>query len=253
MRTLCALIAALCMSVTVHAAEITVAHPSEPLSCIVVSDPPNDINPTWLPLVEVSKYLPMDVEWDSENRAIVITSEDIATKNPWIATQTIPVKHLNVYANELTIVDGVTYCSPWFLARHMPNVAFVHQGRLWYCNVPFDWDGYLYSAMLRLAVVSPNDYAFVVSHLAGGVKVAQEIVLGAKAYFCQNAAGEPTAYIIDTSMYGAELAVAIAHEAWHAHEYMGHAPYSGEVGAWQYHPEVEARLMHELREMKGLL
>ena len=241
------LLSLVCLSVAAHAAEITIATPSEPLSCIVF-DTPAEVDDTWLPLVAITEHLPLSVEWDGENRAIVITSEDIATKWPWIATQRLSADALD--SSELVIVDGTTYCSPWFIARYLPGVSFVHEGRLWYCDVPLDWDGNLYAAMLRMSVVSPNDYAFVVSHLPGGVKKAQEIIPGASAYVL---AWEdpPVAHIIDTSMYGAELAAVIAHEAWHVHEYQ-HGTDTGEVGAMRYYAEVLDRLMLELRQMKGL-
>jgi hypothetical protein len=104
--------------------------------------------------------------------------------------------------------------------------------------------------MLRLAVVVPNDYAVVTAHLPGGVKKAQEVIPGASAYV-QPWESTPVAHIIDTSMYGAELAAVIAHEAWHVHEYQ-HGTDTGEVGAMRYYAEVLDRLMRELREMKGL-
>ena len=241
-------IIALMMTTTSHAAEITVARPDAPLSCVAFTEPPASVHSTWLPLVLASEHLPLSVEWDADTRSIVITSDDIATKWPWIATQTIPIDHLD--ESELTIVNGTTYCSPWFLARYLPGVSFVHDAQLWYCDVPLDWDGNLYAAMLRLAVVAPNDYAFVVSHLPGGVEVAQNIIPGASAYV-QAWEDPPVAHIIDTSMYGAELAAVIAHEAWHIHEYR-HTTDTGEVGAMQYYHEVLDRLMLELRQMKGL-
>lgn len=247
MRMLCTLLAALCLSVTAQAAEITIAKPDAPLS-VVEYNTPAEVDATWLPLAAVTEHLPLSVEWDAENRAIVITSEDIATKWPWISTQTLPIEHLD--RGELTIVDGTTYCSPWFIARYLPGVSFVHEGRLWYCDVPLDWDGNLYAAILRLAVVSPNDYAFVTTHLPGGVKKAQEVIPGASAYV-QPLEENPVAHIIDTSMYGAELAAVIAHEAWHVHEFQ-HATNTGEVGAMRYYAEVLDRLLLELRQMKGL-
>jgi hypothetical protein len=249
MRMLCTLLAALLLSVSAQAAEITVAKPDAPLSCITFAEPPVSVDATWLPLVDASAYLPICVEWDEVHRKIIITSEDIASKWPWIATQEIAVKHLDVYSDELAIVDGVTYCSPWFLARYMPGVGFVHGGRLWFCDVSPDWEGNLYSAMLRLAVVSPNDYAFVASHLRG-VEVAQKTIPNASAYVYPLETN-PVAYIIDTKLYGAELASVVAHEAWHVHEHK-HGTDTGEVGAMRYYADVLDRLMLELRQVKGL-
>lgn len=241
------LLAALLLSVSAQAAEITIAKPDAPLS-VVEYNTPAEVDATWLPLVAAAEHLPLRVEWDGENRAIVITSEDIATKWPWIATQTLHIEHLD--PSELTIVDGTTYCSPWFIARYLPGVSFVHEGRLWYCDVPLDWDGNLYAAMLRLEVVAPNDYAFVTAHLPGGVKKAQEIIPGASAYVLARESPS-VAHIINTSLYGAELAAVIAHEAWHVHEYQ-HGTDTGEVGAMRYYAEVLDQLMLELRQMKGL-
>lgn len=215
-------------------------------------DIPETVEQHWLPLREATTHLPCTVTWMSDVQKLHLYSEPILHRWPALAYENIAADETTLSVNDLKIVDGTTYCSPWFLAMRMPGVSVVHEGELWYFKSSYEFESYIQSAMFMLQLVAPTEYLFITNNLPGGVQVASATdapVATARAFVYPHSK-KPVCYIVDTSMYGAELASVIAHEAWHVYEAKGGID-TGERGANMFREYVYELLMAETRAQTG--
>ena len=171
----------------------------------------------WLPLRELSSILPYEVEW--KDRTIYIYAERTWTIKPdWYLPEGVQ------------IVNGVTYVTPQYMKRFLPDgTAFQYQGELYVFDGEInrselirgeeDFRQRALTVLYRLKLSLPEDYKLIRRYLRGGVEqvlVSEESVLSASAYVYP-AASRATAYIVASGLTGANLAELIAHEAYHVY------------------------------------
>ena len=171
----------------------------------------------WLPLRELSSILPYTVEW--KDRTIYIYGERTWTIKPdWYLPEGVK------------IVDGVTYVTPQYMKRFLPDgTAFQYQGELYVFDGEInqselirgeeDFKQRTLTVLYRLKLALPDDYELIRRYLRGGVEqvlVPEESALSASAYVYP-AASRATAYIVASGLTGANLAELIAHEAYHVY------------------------------------
>ena len=172
----------------------------------------------WLPLRELSAILPYEVEWNEQERTVYIYADRTWELHPdkWLPS-------------EVKIVDGVTYVTPRYMQRFLPNgTAFRYQGELYVFDGEINHSELIrgeelfrqktLTVMYRLKLALPDDYKLIRRYLRGGVEQVlepAEDVLTAAAYVYP-AVSRATAYIVANSS-GANLAELIAHEAYHVH------------------------------------
>lgn len=186
----------------------------------------------WVPFRAASEYLPIDVSWDESTKEVVVYSHELARTNIFYKEQrykpcTLPPT--------LTIVDGVTYCSPQFLKNNLSGRGFVYNGEVFYfsgetvesklikSNGNNVFKDNAITSMYQLKLKSPDDYAFVRKYLTGGIEYVQrnnipKNAFGAYAYIYPNRR-KPVCYIVKGYSSDATLASYIAHEAYHVYEY----------------------------------
>ena len=241
----------LLVSSMASASELHIAKAPETEVNTIVFEVPNEIPSTWFPLRETCDYLPIKVSWDAESREIIIDSEPNRMNWHWLAHEEISVDNIDWYSKNLEIVDGVTYCSPWFLANRLTGVGFVHNKQVWYCNSGLNFSGYVDAAMLELKVVAPEDYSFVTKHLTGGVKMSDTYIEDAYSYVYPHSVN-PVCYIVDDSLNGSMLASTIAHEAWHVYDAKRGVDID-EDSATAYENKIFNLLMKEIRIKNGTI
>ena len=215
-------------------------------------DLPDEVDQTWLPLREATTRLPCTVSWMADEKKLYFSSDPMLHRWPALAAEVIPTDAQTLSVKELQIVGGVTYCSPWFLSNRMPAVSFVHDGELWYLQSDYEFESYIRSALFMLQMIAPTEYLFIMNNLPGGVQVApvEDAPITTARAFVYPHSKKPICYIVDTSMYGAELASVIAHEAWHVYEAKGGIN-TGELGANMFRQYVYDLLLVETRVHTG--
>lgn len=239
------------LSTTAFAGELNITDGPDGQVTTVTFEVPEQVNADWLPLEDAAAYLPIQVTRDIQAHKYVIESEPMKKTWPALGRQEILESSLTWRTKDFKMVDGVLYCSPWFLATRLGGVGFVHEGKLWYCSTTLDLEGHIQSALLELKVVAPEEYDFAVKYLTGGVKAAEEDIPDAQAYTYPNAA-KPVCYISNPKLTGATLASSIAHEAWHVHQAKTGMPV-GEQDAEAYEAKVLSTLLREQRIWNGTI
>lgn len=212
---------------------------------------PDAVPAGWLPLKEAAKHLPIDVSWNAKTNSVVIDSEPMSVSWRLLAHEELSAKRIALRSRDLKLVDGVVYCSPWFLANRLMGVGFVHEGEVWYCDTTLDLNGHVQAALLEMQVVAPQEYEMVTKYLTGGIKAAEEDIPDALAYVYPYAAN-PVCYISNTKMTGATLASSIAHEAWHVHQARTGLAVE-EKGAEAFEKQVLNTLLREQRVYNGTI
>lgn len=171
----------------------------------------------WLPLRELSAILPYEVEW--KDRTIYV-----------YADRTWEIHPDKLIPQDVKIVDGVTYVTPRYMQRFIPEgTAFRYQGELYVFDGEINRSELIrgeerfrqktLTVMYRLKLALPDDYKLIRRYLRGGVEQELELeedVLYAAAYVYP-AVSRATAYIVASGLSGADLAELIAHEAYHVH------------------------------------
>ena len=250
-RIIISILAVMMLSATAFCADLNITEGPDCDVETITFEVPEGVSKGWFPLEKVAKYLPIKVTQDAKNSKYVVESEPMAKSWPMLAQQEITVSSLKWRTRDLKMVDGVLYCSPWFLANRLGGVGFVHEGELWFCDTTLDLDGHIKASMLELQVVAPEEYAFATKYLTGGIKAAEEDVADALAYIHPYAA-KPVCYISNTKMTGATLASSIAHEAYHAYQAKNGLAIS-EQGAETYEKDVLNLLLKEQRVHNGTI
>lgn len=246
-----AILAAMMLSTTALCAELNVTDAPDCDVETITFEAPEEVPEDWFPLEEVAEYLPIEVTRNEKGDKYIIDSKPMEKTWRLLAHQEITVSSLQWRTKDLKLVDGVLYCSPWFLATRLGGVGFVHDGELWFCDTTLDLDGHIKASMLELQVVAPEEYEFVTKYLTGGIKAAEEDVEDALAYIYPYA-DKPVCYISNTKMTGATLASSIAHEAWHAYQAKNGSAI-GEQDAEAYEAKVLNILLREQRIRNGTI
>jgi hypothetical protein len=170
----------------------------------------------WLPLRELSSILPYTVEW--KDSTIYIYGERTWTIKPdWYLPEGVK------------IVDGVTYVTPKYMRRLIPN-SFLFRTELYVfageekrsalVRGEEDFRREVLTTMYRLRMALPEDYRLIRDCLTGGIEQdewREWMPVGALAYV-HPGQQRPTAYIV-ANLRWADLAELIAHEAHHVWEY----------------------------------
>jgi hypothetical protein len=167
----------------------------------------------WLPLRELSSILPYTVEW--KDRTIYIYADRTWTIKPdWYLPEGVK------------IVDGVTYVTPKYMRRLIPN-SFLFRTELYVFDGEAkrsalvrgeeDFRREVLTTMYRLRMALPEDYRLIRNSLTGGIQ-QEEPKKGLLTYaaYIYPAARRPVAYIV-SGCSGADLTELIAHEAYHVH------------------------------------
>ena len=175
----------------------------------------------WLPLSNLSEFLPYDVEWNSETRTISITAARTFKICPdwWIPPG-------------VKIENGVTYVTPKYLCGLLGAEAFMYDGELYAFDGEVEKSALIkgneefrkgaLTTLFRMKLVAPEIYEMVRENLSGGVQgVSREelppsIPLNTLAYVYPYRRN-PIAYIVgDTS--GVALARRLVHEGVHVRQ-----------------------------------
>ena len=199
----------------------------------------------WLPLRELSSILPYEVEW--KDRTIYIYGERTWTIKPdWYLPEGVK------------IVDGVTYVTPQYMKRFLPDgTAFLYQGELYVFSGEInqselirgneDFRQNTLTVLYRLKLALPKDYKLIRKHLKGGIEQSEwkdGLPILTKAYTYPSFS-RPVAYILAYEAEGADLAEMIAHEAYHVHLERQHR--QSEDAAHEYGRRVAADLIAATR------
>jgi hypothetical protein len=170
----------------------------------------------WLPLRKLSETLPYEVEW--KDSTIYIYAERTWTIKPdWYLPEGVMIE------------DGVTYVSPAYMKRLVPN-SFLFRTELYVFDGEAkrsalvrgeeDFRREALTTMYRLRLALPEDYRLIRNSLTGGIEQGEWhdwMPVGALAYV-HPGQQRPTAYIV-ANLRWADLAELIAHEAHHVWEY----------------------------------
>lgn len=170
----------------------------------------------WLPLRKLSETLPYEVEWSEQERTIYIYAERTWEIKPdWYLPEGVMIR------------DGVTYVSPAYMKRLVPNSFLFRTGLYVFAGETKrsalvrgeeDFRREVLTTMYRLRLALPEDYRLIRDCLTGGIEQSKR-----PGFAPENAAAyvyptrqHPTAYII-ADPRRANLAELIAHEAYHVH------------------------------------
>ncbi len=194
----------------------------------------------WLPLRELSARLPYEVEW--KDRTIYVYADRTWEIHPdkWIP-------------EGVKIVDGVTYVTPRYMLRFLPESSFVYNGELHVFDGEIErsrlvkgnetFRENVLSTLYRLKLALPEDYKLIRRYLTGGIKQGEwreGMPVMTKAYIYPSSR-RPVAYIIAHESFGAEMAEMISHEAYHV--YLERRHEQSEDAAWEYGQRVRSDLL----------
>ena len=122
----------------------------------------------WLPLSNLSEFLPYDVEWNSETRTITITAARTFKIRPdwWIPPG-------------VKIENGTTYVTSDFLCGLLGAEAFIYDGELYAFDGEVEKSALIkgneefrkgaLTTLFRMKLVAPEIYEMVRENLSGGV------------------------------------------------------------------------------------
>lgn len=175
----------------------------------------------WLPLSNLSEFLPYNVEWSAETRTISIT-----------AARTIKICPDWWIPPGVKIENGTTYVTSGFLCGLLGAKAFIYDGELYVFDGEVEKSALIkgneefrkgaLTTLFRMKLVAPEIYEMVRENLSGGVQgVSREelpplIPLNALVYVYPYRRN-PIAYIVgDTS--GVALARCLVHEGIHVRQ-----------------------------------
>lgn len=122
----------------------------------------------WLPLSNLSEFLPYDVEWNAETRTITITAARTIKIHPdwWIPPG-------------VKIENGTTYVTSGFLCGLLGAEAFMYDGELYVFDGEVEKSALIkgneefrkgaLTTLFRMKLVAPEIYEMVRENLSGGV------------------------------------------------------------------------------------
>ena len=167
----------------------------------------------WLPLRELSKILPYEVEW-KDSTIYIYAERTWEIKPDWYLPEGVMIR------------DGVTYVSPAYMKRLVPNSFLFRTGLYVFAGEAKrsalvrgeeDFRREVLTAMCRLRLALPEDYRLIRDCLTGGIEQSegQECMPEGALSYVYPGHKRPTAYIIAGGW--ADLTELIAHEAYHVH------------------------------------
>lgn len=122
----------------------------------------------WLPLSNLSEFLPYDVEWSAETRTITIT-----------AARTIKIRPDWWIPPGVKIENGTTYVTSGFLCGLLGAEAFMYDGELYVFDGEVEKSALIkgneefrkgaLTTLFRMKLVAPEIYEMVRENLSGGV------------------------------------------------------------------------------------
>lgn len=203
------------------------------------SSPDKGSQAGWLPLRELSEILPYEVEWSEQERTIYIYAERTWEIKPdWYLPEGVMIR------------DGVTYVSPAYMKRLVPNSFLFRTGLYVFAGETKrsalvrgeeDFRREVLTTMYRLRLALPEDYRLIRDSLSGGIEQSEWqdwMPEGALSYVYPGHK-HPTAYIIAGRR--ANLAELIAHEAYHV--FLTRQGRDSEEMAEEYGKRVRAALL----------
>lgn len=175
----------------------------------------------WLPLSNLSKILPYDVEWNAETRTITIT-----------AARTIKIRSDWWIPPGVKIENGTTYVTSGFLCGLLGAEAFIYDGELYVFDGEVEKSALIkgneefrkgaLTILFRMKLVAPEIYEMVRENLSGGVQeISREelpsSIPSTTLAYVYPYRRNPIAYIVgDTS--GVALARRLVHEGVHVRQ-----------------------------------
>ena len=175
----------------------------------------------WLPLYNLSKILPYDIEWNAETRTITIT-----------AARTIKIRPDWWIPPGVKIENGITYVTSGFLCGPLGAEAFMYNGELYAFDGEVEKSALIkgneefrkgaLTTLFRMKLVAPEIYEMVRENLSGGVQgISREglppSIPPTTLAYVYPYRRNPIAYIVgDTS--GVALARRLAHEGIHVRQ-----------------------------------
>lgn len=223
---------------------------------LVSFETPDGIDDSWYPLREAAQYLPITVDWDSDTKEVVVDSDAVRLIRPLCAVQRYSSSRLEVYKENIKVLNGVTYCSPKFLRQHLDGVGFLY-GNSVFCYIgdyqsdayinggdSMRFAAYVKTGLYELYLKSSDDYWLIRNYMTGGIRY---ISVNDAPY--SNAVGyvytkciDPVCYIIGDTHPNTTIASLIAHEAMHIYQDKTGGENTEEI-AKQYERQVLSRLL----------
>ena len=192
----------------------------------------------WLPLRELSSILPYTVEW-KDSTIYIYAERTWEIKPDWYLPEGVMIR------------DGVTYVSPAYMKRLVPNSFLFRTGLYVFAGETKrsalvrgeeDFRREVLTTMYRLRLALPEDYRLIRDCLTGGIEQGEWrdwMPDGAAAYVYPGRQ-HPTAYIV-ADLRWADLTELIAHEAYHVH--LTRQGRDSEALAEEYGKQVRAALL----------
>lgn len=143
--------------------------------------------------------------------------------------------HVDNLPTEMIVKDGVTYCSPRFLASFLSKTGFFYNGEV-YCfageyvesELINERDSEIFKPQLlttlyAMKLFMPYEYEFARTYLTGGIKCVakNKVAAGAEdaVSYIYPSSSKPICYIVNGKNGGRTLTSYIAHEAYHVYQY----------------------------------
>lgn len=192
----------------------------------------------WLPLRKLSETLPYEVEW--KDSTIYIYAE-----------RTWEIKPDRYLPEGVMIRDGVTYVSPTYMKRLVPNSFLFRTGLYVFAGEikrsalvrgEEDFRREVLTTMYRLRLALPEDYRLIRDCLTAGIEQSAWLdwmPAGALSYVYPGRQ-RPTAHIIASPRW-ADLTELIAHEAYHV--YLTRQGCDSEALAEEYGKRISAAIL----------
>lgn len=183
----------------------------------------------WIPLKAASEYLPIDVDWNSDTREIIIYSHNLSWANKAFCTFLYKADNLHP---DIKIKDGVSWCSPKLMSCFLWNKSFVYNGELYYyngenveskliqCNGSNLFKPPVLTALYNIKLKLPDEYELIRSCITGGIAYVSrdnmpEGISGAAMAYVYPCRENPVCYIVGDEKSRDIFIENIAHEAYH--------------------------------------
>lgn len=192
----------------------------------------------WLPLRKLSETLPYKVEW-KDSTIYIYAERTWEIKPDWYLPEGVMIR------------DGVTYVSPAYMKRLVPNSFLFRTGLYVFAGETKrsalvrgeeDFRREVLTAMYRLRLTLPEDYRLIRDCLTGGIEQSAWrgwMPAGALSYVYPTRP-RPTAHIIASPRW-ADMTELIAHEAYHV--YLTRRGLDSEIRAEEYGKRISAAIL----------
>lgn len=194
----------------------------------VIIDTPESVPSNWYPLRKMANMLHFQVEWDARNKTIIVHHKVV---NDLWNTSVYTLQDIEK-SNDLMIVDGVTFCSPYFLYIMSNGFSFVYDDAIYYYSgesvvseLIRDHEdeffrAYVNTSMYELYLKYPECYKYIRTYLDGGIERSTKVREGKY----QNVLGYTYPFLDEGICFilgdinGARLTSIIVHEATHVYQ-----------------------------------